>query len=344
MDNLTNQPVLILGIESSCDETAASVVKNGTEVLSYVIASSASIHRQFGGVVPEIASRQHVQYILPVINQALADAGIDLSDIDAIAVTQGPGLIGSLLVGVTAAKTLAFCANKPLLAIHHLAGHIAANYLTENAIKPPYLALIVSGAHSHIVEVVDYTHFRILARTRDDAPGEAFDKIAREMGIGYPGGPIVDQLAKNGNENYLALPHTKFSESFDYSFSGIKTATLNHLNKLRMQGQTIPIEDICASFQKAVCDTLLEHFFQALQATGYQKAVIAGGVSANSYLRTHAVQECQKLGYELSIPPLAFCTDNAAMIAAQGYHAYCAKNFADTSFNPMATMSLANIN
>lgn len=337
---MTDKETLILGIETSCDETAASVVADGHRVLSNVIASSADVHRKFGGVVPELASRQHLDDILPVVDKALTDAGVSLGDLAAIGVTYGPGLIGSLLVGVATAKALAISADKPLVKVHHLAGHIAANYIANPKLKPPFLALVISGAHSHIVKVTDYRNFSILARTRDDAPGEAFDKIARQIGLGYPGGPLIDRIAQQGNSDYLQLPRIKFAGNYDFSFSGLKTATLNHINQLRSKHQDLPLADIAASFQTAVVDTLIDHFREVIVATGCRQIAIAGGVSANSYLRKAARQLADELDLELTIPELCYCTDNAAMIAAQAYYHYLVRDFADSSLNAYACLEL----
>lgn len=339
---------MFLAIESSCDETAAAVVAEGREILSNVVQSSASLHERFGGVVPELASRAHVESIVPVVAKALKDAGILLDDLTGIGVCAGPGLLGSLIVGVSAAKALAFAADKPLIPVHHLASHIAANYLAHPDLKPPFLALVVSGAHSHIVEVQDYNTFVILARTRDDAPGEAYDKISRELGLAYPGGPKLDKLARQGNAQALDLPHPHFEDSLDFSFSGIKTASLNALNKAKQQAKTrlvrrediLADEDLAAAFQEAVVASLLEHVSQALDQTGYDKLVLAGGVSANSWLRDQSEALCQKRGLKLYLPPLALCTDNAAMTAAQTYYAYEAGERADLELNATAMWEL----
>lgn len=319
---------LILGIESSCDETAAAVVADGRILLANVIRSSAEIHKAYGGVVPEIASREHVEAIVPVVQTALTHAGLSLSDLAAVAVTAGPGLLGSLLVGVSAAKALAAVAEKPLVPVHHLMGHIAANYLAYPELKPPFLALVVSGGHSHILRVRTYTQVDILARTRDDAPGEAFDKVAREIGIGYPGGPLLDKLSAQGDARRLELPIVQIQGSLDYSFSGLKTAVLNALHQAEQKARKagLPREtllsnaDIAASFQHAVVTTLRRHVEKALEQEAFSAVVLAGGVSANSDLRQSFRELAKERGLQLYFPPLALCTDNAAMIAAQGFY------------------------
>jgi N6-L-threonylcarbamoyladenine synthase len=321
---------VVLGIESSCDETAAAVVVSGRRILSNVIASQADLHRRYGGVVPEIASRVHLEAIIPVIDDALKQAGLALTDIDLIAATRGPGLVGALLVGLTAAKGLALATGKPLVGVHHIAGHMAANYLADPDLEPPFLCLIVSGAHSHIVRVDDYAAWTILARTRDDAAGEAFDKIARVIGLGYPGGPLLDKAARDGRIDAITLPRTTMADSLDFSFSGVKTAALNQLNRLQQQagqtGQTwqdlVSLPDFAASFQQAIVDVLVDHTFKALEQTGLKRLTIAGGVAANSCLRRRMQEEADKAGIRLSCPPLILCTDNAAMIAAAGYYAW----------------------
>lgn len=320
---------VILGIESSCDETAASLVSGGRTVLSSVIASQIDLHAQYGGVVPEIASREHVRSILPVIDRALQEAELDLSDVDGIAVTYGPGLVGALLVGVAAAKGLAYAAGLPLIPVHHLEGHIASAYLADPGLEPPFLALIVSGGHAHLAEVSDYTDFRILGRTRDDAPGEAFDKIARTIGLGYPGGPLIEEAAKGGNPKAFALPVTRFPDSFDFSFSGVKTAAINRYRKLMQDAQRqgrdwpeeVSLSDFAASFQETVAETLTGHTREALRATGHRSLVMAGGVSANKRIRASMEKMAREEGVRLTIPDFSFCTDNAAMIAAAGYYA-----------------------
>jgi N6-L-threonylcarbamoyladenine synthase len=332
--------MLILGIESSCDETAAAVVENGRRVLSNVIATSLEEHKLYGGVVPEIASRRHAESISGVVSEALSQANCSIDDIDAIAVTYAPGLIGSLLVGVNFAKGLALASNKPLVPVHHLRGHIASNYI-DSALEPEFLCLVVSGGHSHIVLVKDYTEIEVIGKTRDDAAGEALDKAGRAMGLAYPGGVSIDKLSKEGNENAFSFPHPKVNDSiYDYSFSGLKTAVINTLHNAQQKNEEINTADLAASFQKAVVDCLLEKVELAVSDTGAKQLVIAGGVSANSKLRSEAEKLCKKLGISLSIPELKYCGDNAAMIASQGYFEYLKGNVTDESLNAYATMPI----
>ena len=315
--------VLILAIESSCDETAAAVVKNGREVLSNVINTQIAIHTEYGGVVPEIASRKHIENINPVIRKALEDAGVTLDDIDAIGVTYGPGLVGALLVGVAEAKAIAFAKNKPLVGVHHIEGHISANYVENKELEPPFVALVVSGGHTHLVKVNDYGEYEIVGRTRDDAAGEAFDKVARAIGLGYPGGPKIDKLAKEGNPDAIEFPRAKIGENpYDFSFSGMKSAVLNYINQAEMKGETICVPDLCASFQNAVVDVLVSRAVAATKEFGYKKLAIAGGVASNSALRAGMKAACEKAGIEFYYPSPIFCTDNAAMIGAAGYYEY----------------------
>jgi len=342
------KPVLVLGIESSCDETAAAVVADGRTILSNVIASQADLHSQYGGVVPEIASRQHVGAILPVVDQTLREAGVTLSGVDAIAVTAGPGLVGALLVGVSAAKGLAEATGKPLIAVHHIAGHIAANYLANPTLDPPFLCLVVSGGHSHLILVNEDGSFRTLARTRDDAAGEAFDKIARAVGLGYPGGPLLDRAAEGGRPDAFTFPRTRFPDSLDFSFSGLKTAALNQLNQIRQQAgregisfeEAFCLADFAASFQRAVADVLVDHTRLAARETGIQQIALAGGVAANRSLRRQMQIMADETGLALTIPPLILCTDNAAMIAAQGYRDFMAGRIADRSLNARSSLAL----
>ena len=330
----------ILGIESSCDETAAAVVENGRKVLSNVIATSLEEHKLYGGVVPEIASRRHAECISSVVEEALSEAQCTLDDIDGIAVTYAPGLIGSLLVGVNFAKGLALADGKALIPVHHLRGHIASNYLTSD-IEPPFLCLVVSGGHSHIVAVNSYTDVEIIGRTRDDASGEALDKAGRTLGLPYPGGVSIDKISKDGNENAYEFPHPKFADSpYDYSFSGIKTKVINYVHNAEQKGESVNVPDLAASFQKAVVDILLSHFELAAENLGFKKLVLAGGVSANSKLRSEAEKLCKKHGWELTIPELKYCGDNAAMIASQGYFEYQSGARADESLNAYATMPI----
>ena len=315
--------VTILAIESSCDETAAAVVKNGREVLSNVISSQIELHKLFGGVVPEIASRKHNEKINQVIDEALEEAGVTLEEVDAIAVTYGPGLVGALLVGVAQAKALAFAAQKPLVGVHHIEGHISANYIEHKDLEPPFLCLVASGGHSHLVLVKDYGSYEIIGRTRDDAAGEAFDKVARAIGLGYPGGPKIDKLAKEGNPYAIEFPRAKIADApDDFSFSGLKSAVLNYLNQCEMKKIEVNKADVAASFQEAVIDVLTTHSVEVAKRYGIQKLAIAGGVASNSSLRGRMEELCQKNGIEFYYPSPIFCTDNAAMIGAAGYYDY----------------------
>lgn len=315
--------VIILAIESSCDETAASVVKNGREVLSNVIYSQIALHTEYGGVVPEIASRKHIEKINQVIEQALEDAGMQLSDLTAIAVTYGPGLVGALLVGVSAAKAISFATGLPLIGVHHIEGHISANYIENKDLEPSFLCLVVSGGHSHLVVVKDYGEYEIIGRTRDDAAGEAFDKVARAIGLGYPGGPKIDRVAKEGNPNAIHFPRAKVGDAeYDFSFSGLKSAVLNYLNSCQMKGEEICVPDVAASFQKAVVDVLVEHSMDAVKRYGYSRFAIAGGVASNSALRAAFEEACKARKIEFYHPSPVYCTDNAAMIGAAAYYEY----------------------
>lgn len=315
--------VLILAIESSCDETAAAVVKNGREVLSNVINTQIAIHTEYGGVVPEIASRKHIENINPVIRKALEDAGVTLDDIDAIGVTYGPGLVGALLVGVAEAKAIAFAKNKPLVGVHHIEGHISANYVENKELEPPFVALVVSGGHTHLVKVNDYGEYEIVGRTRDDAAGEAFDKVARAIGLGYPGGPKIDKLAKEGNPDAIEFPRAHVDDApYDFSFSGIKSAVLNYINSANMQGKEINHADVAASFQKAVVDALVSRAVRLAKECGMDKLAIAGGVASNSALRAAVQEECAKNNIKFYSPSPVLCTDNAAMIGAAAYYEY----------------------
>lgn len=331
--------IFILGIESSCDETSAAVVVNGRKVLSNIIASQIDLHAEYGGVVPEIASRKHVELIIPVIDTALKEAGITLEDVDAIAVTYGPGLVGALLVGVTAAKAVAAALDKPLIKVHHIEGHIAANYISHPKLKPPYIGLIASGGHSHIVHVKDYLDIEILGMTRDDAAGEVFDKIARVLGLGYPGGPVIDKQAKLGNRKAVRFPRVNFpGGSYDFSFSGLKTAVINHVNQARQKGEELNIPDICASFQQALVDVLVDHTLKAAKNLNVNKIVLAGGVAANSLLRETLKSKAQKIGMEALYPTPVLCTDNAAMIASAGYYSFLNDDFADLTLNAVPSL------
>ena len=331
----------ILGIESSCDETAAAIVEDGRRILSNVIASQADEHKLYGGVVPELASRRHCENILPVVRKALADANMTIDEVDGIAVTYAPGLIGALLVGVSFAKGLALMANKPLIPVHHTEGHAAANYLVHPDLKPPYLGLIVSGGHTRIAEVLDYTTFRTVGKTRDDAAGECFDKCARAMGFPYPGGVHVDKAAQRGNASAYQLPKTKMEGNpYDFSFSGLKTYIVNLLHHAEQCGKTENTDDLSAALQKAIADTVTEKTIAAAQELGYTKIALSGGVSANSGVRDTLAAACKKHGFTLCMPPLALCGDNAAMIAAQGYYNYLAGITADETLNAVASKEL----
>jgi N6-L-threonylcarbamoyladenine synthase len=321
---MNEKDVLILAIESSCDETAASVVKNGREVLSNIISSQIDLHKLYGGVVPEIASRKHIEKINQVIEEALESAGKKLEDMDAIAVTYGPGLVGALLVGVAEAKAISYAAGLPLVGVHHIEGHISANYIENKDLEPPFICLVVSGGHTHLVKVKDYGEYEILGRTRDDAAGEAFDKVARAIGLGYPGGPKIDRLSKEGNPNAIHFPKAKIEDApYDFSFSGLKSAVLNYLNGCKMKGEEIVEADVAASFQKAVTDVLVEHAMLAVKESGLDKLAIAGGVASNSTIRSAMEEACKANGIRFYRPSPIFCTDNAAMIGAAGYYEYC---------------------
>ena len=313
----------ILAIESSCDETAASVVKNGRTILSNVISSQIALHTLYGGVVPEIASRKHIEKINQVIEEALSEANVTLDDLDAIGVTYGPGLVGALLVGVAEAKAIAYAKKLPLVGVHHIEGHVSANYIEHPDLEPPFLCLIVSGGHTHLVIVKDYGEFEILGRTRDDAAGEAFDKVARAIGLGYPGGPKVDKLAREGNPDAIVFPKGKLGDCpYDFSFSGVKSAVLNYINNAQMKGEEINRADLAASFQKSVVDVLVEHTMLAAKDYRMDKIAIAGGVASNGALREAMTKACEKRGYKFYRPSPIFCTDNAAMIGVAAYYEY----------------------
>ncbi len=315
--------IVILGIESSCDETAASIVRNGREVLSNVISSQIDIHTLYGGVVPEIASRKHVENINPVIKEALTDAGMTLDDIDAIGVTYGPGLVGALLVGVAEAKAIAFATDKPLVGVHHIEGHISANYVENKDLEPPFACMVVSGGHTHLVLVNDYGDYEVIGRTRDDAAGEAFDKVARAIGLGYPGGPKIDKLAKEGNPDAIEFPRAIVSGSeYDFSFSGLKSAVLNYINSCEMKNIEYNKADIAASFQKAVVDVLVSHTIKGVEANHMKKLAIAGGVASNSAIRKAFEEKCREKNIDFYHPSPVLCTDNAVMIAAAAYYEY----------------------
>lgn len=315
--------IYILGIESSCDETAAAVIKNGREVCSNIIFSQIELHKLYGGVVPEIASRKHIEKINQVIKEALSKASMELKDVDAIAVTYGPGLVGALLVGVAEAKAIAYAANKPLVGVHHIEGHIAANYIENPDLEPPFMCLVVSGGHTHLVKILDYEKFEIIGKTRDDAAGEAFDKVARAIGLGYPGGPKIDKLAREGNKEAIAFPRAKVEDNaFDFSFSGLKSSVLNYLNQCEMKQIEVNPADVAASFQYAVIDVLTNHAISAVKEMDMDKLAIAGGVASNSSLRESLQQACDREGIHFYHPSPVFCTDNAAMIGVAGYYAF----------------------
>ena len=333
--------MLILGIESSCDETAASVVKDCREILSSVISTQIEEHRKYGGVVPEIASRRHCENILGVVRKALDDAKVTLDDLDGIAVTYAPGLIGALLVGVSFAKSLAMACNKPLIPVHHIAGHIATNYLTHKNLEPPYLCIVASGGHSHIIEVLSYTEFRVVGRTRDDAAGECFDKCARAMGFPYPGGVHIDNASKNGDSSKFKLPHPSVAgNEFDFSFSGLKTSVINMIHNSEQKNIKLDTNDLSASIQKAISDILTEKTINAAKTLGYKKIALAGGVSANTGVREALSEACGKNGFEFYMPEKSLCGDNGAMIACQGSYNFLAGITADESLNAIASLSI----
>ncbi len=331
----------ILSIESSCDETAAAVIEDGRNVLSSVVASQVEEHKLYGGVVPEIASRRHAEAISAVVQQALDEAGCTLDNIDALAVTYAPGLIGALLVGVNFAKGLSLANNIPLVPTHHLRSHIASNYIAHPDLKPPFLCLVVSGGHSHIIQVEDYTKMKIIGKTRDDAAGEAFDKAARTMGMPYPGGIHLDKVAEGGNPNAYTLPFPKVNGSpYDFSFSGLKTAIINLIHNASQKGEQLPIADLSASFRQAVVNCLTTNLMKAVEDTNSKTIVIAGGVSANSLLRKNLQQLCHEKGLKLYMPPKSLCGDNAAMVGSQGYYEYLSGNIAQQDLNAYATKSI----
>lgn len=330
---------LILAIESSCDETAAAVVKNGREVLSNVISSQIEIHKKFGGVVPEVASRKHLEAVNPVIEKAISDAKVSYEDIDYIAVTYAPGLVGALLVGVSAAKALSFALNKPLIPVHHIRGHISANYIEHPDLKPPFVCLVASGGHSHIIHVKDYTNYEVLGQTRDDAAGEAFDKVARVLELGYPGGPEIDKLSKQGNPNAISFKKVKFSDNkYDFSFSGIKTAVINYCHNIEQKGETINKADVAASFQQSVCEVMVDNLLAAAKEKNCTNVVLAGGVACNTALRNEL--ESRKENCNIYYPSPIFCTDNAAMIGCAAYYESLAGNFADLSLNAIPYLGI----
>ena len=331
--------VYILGIESSCDETSAAVVKNGRECLSNVISSQIEIHRRFGGVVPEIAGRNHLLAVMPVVDEALSRAGINKTELDAIAVTYGAGLIGCLLVGVSAAKAMAYALGKPLIAVNHIQGHIAANFIAFPELQPPLLALVASGGHTSIVDVKDYTTYEPVSATLDDAIGESFDKVARVLGLPYPGGPEIDRHGKNGRANIRFCPNMHVRSDLSYSFSGLKTAVVNYVQNLRQRGEEIPVDDICASFTVEAVGYTVDTFIRCAEERGVTRLALAGGVAANSYLRSLLAGECEKRGFTLFVPPPVLCTDNAAMIAARGHFSFVAgKDIAGLDLNAKSVL------
>lgn len=331
----------ILAIESSCDETAAAVVVNGREVLSNIIASQIDIHTKFGGVVPEVASRKHVEAISAVVSEAMEKAGVTFDDIDAVGVTYGPGLVGALLVGLQYAKALAYAIKKPLIGVNHIEGHISANFIAHKELEPPFVCLVVSGGHSFIVYMKDYGEFEVIGQTRDDAAGEAFDKVARAIGLGYPGGPKIDKISKEGNENAIKFPRANFHEdSLDFSFSGLKSAVLNYLNKMKMTGTEINRADVAASFQKALVDVLVDNAMKTCKIKAVDKIVVAGGVASNSALRKSLQLSGEKNGVKALFPPPILCTDNAAMIGSAAYYELKKGKVSPLSLNAVPNLKL----
>ncbi len=340
---MSKEDIKILAVETSCDETAAAVVRNGREVLSNVIYSQIDLHTLYGGVVPEIASRKHIEKINIVIEQALKDAGMKLNDCDAVAVTYGPGLVGALLVGVAEAKAIAYAAGLPLVGVHHIEGHVSANFLEHKDLEPPFMCLIVSGGHTHLCVVKDYGKYEILGRTCDDAAGEAYDKVARAIGLGYPGGPKIDKVAKEGNPKAIPFPRAHVDDNpYDFSFSGLKSAVLNYLNQAEMKGEKIVQADVAASFQAAVVDVLVEKTVNAAKEYGFKTVALAGGVASNSALRAGMKAECEKNGIELIYPSPIFCTDNAAMIGAAGYYEFIKGVRSPLSLNAVPNLKLGD--
>ncbi|RXM71091.1 tRNA (adenosine(37)-N6)-threonylcarbamoyltransferase complex transferase subunit TsaD [Clostridium tetani] len=334
--------IKILAIESSCDETSAAVVVNGREVLSNVISSQIDIHKKFGGVVPEVASRKHIEAISLVVQEAMEEANMDYEELDAIAVTYGPGLVGALLVGLQYAKGLSYALNKPLIGVNHIEGHISANYIQHKDLEPPFLCLVVSGGNTFIVYIKDYGEYEIMGETRDDAAGEAYDKVARAIGLGYPGGPKIDKLAREGNENAIKFPRAKFHEenTLDFSFSGLKSSVLNYLNTMEMKKEEINKADVAASFQKAVVDFLVDNTIKAAKMKKVDKIAVAGGVAANSCLRDTIIKEGEKNNIKILFPSIKLCTDNAAMIGSAAYFQFLKGDFSDLNLNAVPNLKL----
>ena len=331
----------ILAIESSCDETAAAVVQDGRKVLSNIISSQIEIHKLYGGVVPEIASRKHIEKVIQVVDEALKEASLTMDEIDAVAVTYGPGLVGALLVGVSAAKSIAFAHNKPLIGVHHIEGHISANYIENEELEPPFLCLVVSGGHTNLVIVKDYGEYEVLGKTRDDAAGEAFDKIARAIGLGYPGGPKIQKISEEGNKDAIAFPRAKVADNpFDFSFSGLKSSVLNYINSCEMKGEEINKADIAASFQEAVVDVLVSHTIEGAKQLGFKKIAMAGGVASNTVLREEMKEACERRGFMFYHPSPILCTDNAAMIGAAAYYDYKKGLISGLTLNAVPSLKL----
>ena len=331
----------ILAIESSCDETAAAVVQDGRKVLSNIISSQIEIHKLYGGVVPEIASRKHIEKVIQVVDEALKEASLTMDEIDAVAVTYGPGLVGALLVGVSAAKSIAFAHNKLLIGVHHIEGHISANYIENEELEPPFLCLVVSGGHTNLVIVKDYGEYEVLGKTRDDAAGEAFDKVARAIGLGYPGGPKIQKISEEGNKDAIAFPRAKVADNpFDFSFSGLKSSVLNYINSCEMKGEEINKADIAASFQEAVVDVLVSHTIEGAKQLGFKKIAMAGGVASNTVLREEMKEACERRGFMFYHPSPILCTDNAAMIGAAAYYDYKKGLISDLTLNAVPSLKL----
>lgn len=331
----------ILAIESSCDETAAAVVEDGVKVLSNIINTQIDLHKKFGGVVPEVASRKHIENISDVVDCALSECNLTFDDIDAIAVTYGPGLVGALLVGVSTAKALSFALKKPLIPVNHIKGHICANYIENPNLKPPFMCLVASGGHSHIVYVKSYTEYEVLAKTHDDAAGEAFDKVSRVLKLGYPGGPAIQKVAKNGNPNAIKFPRVNMGEDgFDFSFSGLKTAVINYIHRAEQKGEEICTADVAASFQAAVVDVLSDHLIECCKKYNVKNVALAGGVAANTELREAISHKAEKCGFSFYRPSMVLCTDNAAMIGCSAYYEYLNGSIADLTLNAEPSLAL----